>query len=1070
MHVSGVFSSGKQASYGAVSLDSEMYTYRPKIAPDKRKRQLTSVELLHMGTSELSPLDALPVQGTSPRHSSVQSVEKTSCSNNADNTAACVQESKYKCRGSTDMWVVRSVEQGTGNRKLQENVKDKMSKLLDAIRYEQSIAEEDLEQQSACSQVGRDMLKQPIRPCPVYRQTHDRKYNDTNSDKSSLLKSPGQYEKMSVESKEPVINAERLDGHCSHFGIRKQPVSVKYENFERECDYRTSCGDAIHKMNIKLPDKKSIVSGDTYSLTEGPFVKKNKVDTGYKCCETAKSPVDFKDTLTACQREKDRPHESRDNNSFTETSFLQERKKLQRDDNYCKMSTSGEISGNRTPTSHQREKTVALCYSDRKCNHQVHATNIVSQDSPTRFQNDVLPEIVAKDCYPGKVSSSGRKSSSFWKLKNIESNGLSRSPGTMTDGGGVVETKGCFLESTNPVCAARVISSNRGLTQEVIAKGLNKPGTKNHFRGVNSEGHLRNCDVSSRTESMNGDRIDRRSGLNEKTCCSRKRGASESPDSLIELLSPGQATSFNKVVRAEKDASPLTPSDKCIHNGIMGQGQRSEDFSDSLCRKHPKSCARYSSGKMTFSGHWMSNNISEVKPGSKMVSEDKDGQQRRVFSCSHVPEPSPSVESREQPLKRKRNEADCSFGILPTPIHKYDGQDDISYLSDSPEIVYKGLGKEHSLRKESGMQRGTSKSRHSFDEEFGHGRVVRKNIIKEFCQSQQCGKRLEENFTGREESGNRENQISKGSEARLEKPKSRCCTESGCLVGAHGNKMNSNCIYMHCTENCKDILSFQRDKFAFRDTPTTDIKHIVAKSSLAKRIEQREKRLKKRARKSLTFTPEATVVDSDGEICELADLQSLQSFEEYSNCGRRSKDHVQATDRLPVANNMYNFQHYSPRSHSQRQENVETVERRQSKEFRRELVRHETMIVKEMVERTQEKYTRRNRQEDCITNVHGNSSNSNCVMPKKKKFVSEDVDDVKCRNFRKDKIGHEYVVQNDHRETVRQRRSRYSKKYLKHPEIEKNSKSNFRRKSGFDMNSTYVIDFESPLRDNGGVV
>lgn len=1071
-HVVGVFSSGKQASYDAVSLDSEMYTYRPEIAPDKRKGQLTSVELLRMGTSELSPLDAFPVQRTSPRHSSVLSAEKTSCSNNADSTAACVQELKYKCRGSTDMWVVKSVEQGTGNRKLQENVKDKMSKLLDAIRHEQSIVEEDLERQSACSQVARDMLKQPVRPCPMYRQTHARKHYDGNSDKSSLLKSPERYEKMSLDSKEPVINAERLDNHCSHFGIRKQPVSVKYDNFERECDYRTTFGDAIHKMSIKLPDKKSIVRGDTYSLIEGPFVEKNKiVDTGYKCCEIAKSPVDSKDTITICQSEKDRPRERCDNNSFTETSFLQERKQLQRDDYYCKMSSSGEISGNRTPTSHQREKTVASCYSDRKCNHQVCVTNTVSQDSPTRVQNDVLPEIVANDCYPGKVSSLGRKASSFWKLQNIESNGLSRSPGTMTDWDGVVEIKGRFPESTNPVCVAREISTNGSLTQEVTAKGLNRPGTRNHFRGVNSEGHLRNCDISCHAESANGDRINGKSGLSEKTCSSRKRGASESPDSLIELLSPGQATSSRKVVRAEKGVGPLTHSNKCIHNGSIGQGQRSEDFSNSLCRNFPKSCAGYSSGKMTFSGHWMSNNSSKVKPGSKMVSEDSDGQQRKVFSCSHVPGPSPSMESLEQPLKRKRNKADSIFSILPTPIHRYDGQDDISYLSDSPEIVYKGLREQHNVRKESGAQRATSKDRHSFNEEFGHDRDVRKNT-EEFCQSQQCGRRQKENFTDKEEMGNRENQIRKGTEARLEKPKSRCCTESGCLVGAREHKMNSSRVSMHHTENCKERLSLQRDKFAFRNTPTTDIKHIVANSSLAKRIEQREKRLKKRARKSLTFTPSvATVVDSDGEICELSDLELLQSFKEYSNGGRKSKNHVEGTDGLPVANNKYHFQHYSPMSCRQGQEKVETVERRQSKEFSRELVRHETMIVKEMVERTQEKYTRRNRHEDCCINIHENNPDSNGGMPKKKKkFASEDADDVKRRNLRKDKLGHEYLVQNDQREMVRQRRPRHSKKYLKHPETEQNSKSIFRRKSGYDMNSTYVIDFESPLRDNGSVV
>ena len=181
-----------KAGYSAVSVDAEIYTNSPKVAPDIRKRQPSSVELLRMGTAELPPLSDISVLKPSPRHGKIAQMDssKVTCENRSGFEMSSRVEfesgkrnwsvKKVPSLGNSDMSVVKNVIQDKKQGNLSENVKDKMSKLLSAIWEEQNIVEEDLRKRSGDSGTrmrdiesprnGAQMHNQarPVRPCPRY--------------------------------------------------------------------------------------------------------------------------------------------------------------------------------------------------------------------------------------------------------------------------------------------------------------------------------------------------------------------------------------------------------------------------------------------------------------------------------------------------------------------------------------------------------------------------------------------------------------------------------------------------------------------------------------------------------------------------------------------------------------------------------------------------------------------------------------------------------------------------------------------------------------------------------------
>ncbi|XP_052275470.1 serine/threonine-protein kinase dst2-like isoform X2 [Dreissena polymorpha] len=140
---------------------TDVYQYKPKVSPDIKRRQPTSMDLLKMGTSELPPLDQVTIIKPSPVKGKVPNQSHES------NYSACQGEEKAAI---SDLSMLRNVSKGIEHGKFSDNIKNKMSKLLEEIKKEQNWAEVDLDRKHAHGRLNMltEFATNVERPCAKY--------------------------------------------------------------------------------------------------------------------------------------------------------------------------------------------------------------------------------------------------------------------------------------------------------------------------------------------------------------------------------------------------------------------------------------------------------------------------------------------------------------------------------------------------------------------------------------------------------------------------------------------------------------------------------------------------------------------------------------------------------------------------------------------------------------------------------------------------------------------------------------------------------------------------------------
>ena len=267
----------------SVPISKQAYQYSPEIAPDIKKGQPSSIDLLRIGTSEQHSIRISEYNriGTSEQHSELEesTILKPSpryklkgenlsmfdeptqlFPSNISTIGTTLTNRKHKETGYSDMSVVKNVITERKD-KFSDNVKEKMSSLLKAINQEQNLVEDDMEKRqenskrlSSAVQTDRKSSDSTvsIRPVPTYGT-----YRGESMASSKLLSSSYSFrEPVKCEETELVKRANKTN-----------VIDSKERNFlERLCQYDGSPSKAKASETCRLSGKKAESSERTFTI------------------------------------------------------------------------------------------------------------------------------------------------------------------------------------------------------------------------------------------------------------------------------------------------------------------------------------------------------------------------------------------------------------------------------------------------------------------------------------------------------------------------------------------------------------------------------------------------------------------------------------------------------------------------------------------------------------------------------------------------------------------------------------------------------------------------------------
>lgn len=172
-----------------MSLSKSLYSHSPYIPADIRRQPLSSLDLLRQGTAMLPNLEDKPIIKPSPRRGVCAENHLLQSKKNEEEYSA-KEGNKLSAKVQSDISVVRNFIVSEDQKSFSDNVKDKMSALLEVIREEQNCVEDDLERRSNFSKAehanrtcrnGTEECKLP-RPCPRYGR-----FQTESDEKKTLL-------------------------------------------------------------------------------------------------------------------------------------------------------------------------------------------------------------------------------------------------------------------------------------------------------------------------------------------------------------------------------------------------------------------------------------------------------------------------------------------------------------------------------------------------------------------------------------------------------------------------------------------------------------------------------------------------------------------------------------------------------------------------------------------------------------------------------------------------------------------------------------------------------------------
>ncbi|XP_052766233.1 uncharacterized protein LOC128207392 [Mya arenaria] len=174
----------------AQGLDSSIYPYSPAVAYSTKKRQLSPLELLRLGTVELPPFDHKSTVVKPLPNRRIGGFKHDDGYGNNSISNSIDEDNEKKQIGGNDLSVVRNMAHGIESGKFSDSVKKQMSKLLDAIKQEQDLVEDDFNRRDDSGRGARIEThgKGVVRPCPKYGEVSFIEVEKSTRDDTNMLK------------------------------------------------------------------------------------------------------------------------------------------------------------------------------------------------------------------------------------------------------------------------------------------------------------------------------------------------------------------------------------------------------------------------------------------------------------------------------------------------------------------------------------------------------------------------------------------------------------------------------------------------------------------------------------------------------------------------------------------------------------------------------------------------------------------------------------------------------------------------------------------------------------------
>ncbi|WAR20571.1 YAK1-like protein, partial [Mya arenaria] len=174
----------------AQGLDSSIYPYSPAVAYSTKKRQLSPLELLRLGTVELPPFDHKSTVVKPLPNRRIGGFKHDDGYGNNSISNSIDEDNEKKRIGGNDLSAVRNMAHGIESGKFSDSVKKQMSKLLDAIKQEQDLVEDDFNRRDDSGRGARIEThgKGVVRPCPKYGEVSFIEVEKSTRDDTDMLK------------------------------------------------------------------------------------------------------------------------------------------------------------------------------------------------------------------------------------------------------------------------------------------------------------------------------------------------------------------------------------------------------------------------------------------------------------------------------------------------------------------------------------------------------------------------------------------------------------------------------------------------------------------------------------------------------------------------------------------------------------------------------------------------------------------------------------------------------------------------------------------------------------------
>ncbi|KAL4237328.1 hypothetical protein ACF0H5_002046 [Mactra antiquata] len=261
-------------SYSSVTLKKNSYQHSPYISPSIKRQPLSPLDLLKQGTVERSNLDKMLVKphpkvaqvrgkkcSVFNEEDGIKSVSKGSnpceSSGPAFSVSYCDGNISSKQGGRSDVSVVRNLISDGKTSKYSKNVNDKITSLLQAIRDEQSVVEDDLDRRN--DNVRDKNLKdwsstKVLRPCPKYGKldntlmSTDIAGSSQSSDKrkSSVHEERGEDRWNDVKTDLPVQDVSGGENNLRIFSRSNCEVDHKLNGKSSKNQQRTATESSYH--------------------------------------------------------------------------------------------------------------------------------------------------------------------------------------------------------------------------------------------------------------------------------------------------------------------------------------------------------------------------------------------------------------------------------------------------------------------------------------------------------------------------------------------------------------------------------------------------------------------------------------------------------------------------------------------------------------------------------------------------------------------------------------------------------------------------------------------------------